>query len=34
VTITLAIIFLKEKITKLQGFGIVMAITGIIVTAF
>ena len=34
VTITLAIIFLKEKITRLQGFGIVMAITGIIVTAF
>ena len=34
VTIALAIIFLKEIITKLQGFGIVMAITGIIVTAF
>jgi len=33
VTITLAIIFLKEKITKLQGFGILTAIAGIIVTA-
>lgn len=34
VTITLAIIFLKEKVTKLQGFGMVMAVAGIIVTAF
>jgi bacterial/archaeal transporter family protein len=34
VTITLAVIFLKEKISKLQGLGIVMAIIGIIVTAF
>lgn len=34
VTISLAIIFLKEKITKIQGFGIITAITGIIVTAF
>jgi transporter family protein len=34
VTITLAIIFLKEKITKLQGFGMIIAIAGIIVTAF
>ena len=34
VTITLAIIFLKDKITKLQGFGILTAIAGIIVTAF
>jgi transporter family protein len=33
VTITLAIIFLKEKITKFQGFGILTAIAGIIVTA-
>jgi len=32
VTITLAIIFLKEKVTKLQGFGIITAIVGIIVT--
>jgi len=34
VTITLAIIFLKDKVTRLQGFGIAMAIAGIIVTAF
>jgi transporter family protein len=34
VTITLAIIFLKEKVTKLQGLGIITAIAGIIVTAF
>lgn len=34
VTITLAVIFLKDKISKLQGFGIVMAILGIIATAF
>ena len=34
VTITLAVIFLKDKISKLQGFGIVMAIVGIIATAF
>ncbi len=34
VTITLAVIFLKDKISKLQGFGIVMAIVGIIITAF
>ncbi len=33
VTILLAIIFLKDKITKIQGFGIVVAIAGIIVTA-
>jgi transporter family protein len=33
VTITLAIIFLKDKITKLQGIGILTAIAGIIVTA-
>ena len=33
VTITLAVIFLKDKITKLQGLGIVTAIFGIIVTA-
>jgi transporter family protein len=32
VTITLAIIFLKDKITKIQGLGIVTAIAGIIVT--
>ena len=34
VTITMAIIFLKDKITKLQGLGIVTAICGIIVTGF
>ena len=34
VTITLAIIFLKEKVTKHQGFGIIAAIVGIILTAF
>ncbi|HNH78588.1 MAG TPA: DMT family transporter [Anaerolineales bacterium] len=34
VTITLAIIFLKDKINKIQGLGIVAAIVGIIVTAF
>ena len=34
VTITLAIIFLKEKVTKLQGVGIVTAIVGIVLTAF
>ena len=34
VTIALAIIFLKDKISRLQGLGIVMAIVGIIVTAF
>lgn len=32
VTITLAVIFLKDKVTKTQGFGIVTAIVGIIVT--
>jgi bacterial/archaeal transporter family protein len=34
VTITMAIIFLKEKITKLQGCGMIMVITGIVLTAF
>lgn len=34
VTIVLAIIFLKEKVTKLQGIGMVAAIVGIILTAF
>ncbi len=34
VTIILAIIFLKDKVTKLQGLGIITAIAGIIVTAF
>lgn len=34
VTITLAVIFLKDKIAKLQRLGIITAIAGIIVTAF
>ena len=34
VTITLAIVFLNEKVTKLQGLGMVTAIVGIVVTAF
>jgi bacterial/archaeal transporter family protein len=33
VTITLAVIFLKDKISKLQGLGILLAIVGIMVTA-
>ncbi|MCL4270161.1 MAG: DMT family transporter [Anaerolineales bacterium] len=32
VTILLAIIFLKDKITKFQGFGIMAAIAGIVIT--
>ena len=34
VTITLAIIFLKDTVTKLQMLGVITAIAGIIVTAF
>ena len=34
VTIMLAVIFLKESITKLQGFGMIMVLTGILLTAF
>ena len=34
VTIVLAIVFLKEKVTKLQGLGIITAVIGIIVTTF
>lgn len=34
VTIMLAIIFLKEKVSKIQGLGVAGAITGIILTAF
>ena len=34
VTILLAIIFLKDKVTKIQGVGIITAIAGVIVTAF
>ncbi len=33
VTITLAVIFLKDNVTKLQGLGMIVAVTGIIVTA-
>ena len=32
VTISMAVIFLKDKVTKLQGFGIITAVSGIIVT--
>jgi len=34
VTIAMAVILLKEKITKLQGIGMTMVITGIVMTAF
>lgn len=34
VTITLAVFFLKDKISKLQGLGMILAIAGIISTAF
>jgi bacterial/archaeal transporter family protein len=34
VTIVLAIIFLKERITKTQGIGVATAVAGIVVTAF
>jgi len=34
VTITMAIVFLKEKITIFQGIGVIITIFGIIVTAF
>jgi len=34
VTIAMAVVFLKEKITILQGFGMVVVITGIVLTAF
>ena len=34
VTILLAVLFLKDKVSKFQGLGIVMAISGIIATAF
>jgi transporter family protein len=34
VTITMAIIFLKDRVTKLQVVGIVTAVSGIIATAF
>lgn len=34
VTITLAVVFLKEKVTRLQALGMCTAIGGIVVTAF
>ena len=34
VTITMAIVFLKDKVTKLQGLGMITAIAGIIATGF
>jgi transporter family protein len=34
VTISLAIVILKDKVTKLQGLGMAAAIAGIVVTAF
>jgi len=34
VTITLAILFLKDRVTKLQGAGMLLAVAGIIVTGF
>jgi transporter family protein len=34
VTIILAVIFLRDKVSKFQGFGVCMAIVGIIATAF
>ena len=34
VTIALAIVILKDKVTKLQGLGMTVAIAGIVVTAF
>lgn len=34
VTITLAVIFLKDRVTMLQGLGMITAVSGIIVTAF
>lgn len=34
VTIMMAAIFLKDKVSKIQGFGVCMAIVGVIATAF
>ncbi|MCX8062599.1 MAG: DMT family transporter [Anaerolineales bacterium] len=34
VTITLAMIFLREKVTRLQGSGMILAVAGIVMTAF
>lgn len=34
VTISLAIVFLKDRVTRLQGIGMVAAVAGIVMTAF
>jgi len=34
ITMTMAILFLKEKVSKLQGIGMVTAVSGIIITGF
>lgn len=34
VTVTLAMIFTKERINKVQGIGIALAVAGIVMTAF
>lgn len=34
VTITLAMLFLKERVTRLQGSGMILAVCGIVLTAF
>jgi len=34
VTITMALVFLKEKVTKVQGLGIITAVAGIVLIAF
>jgi uncharacterized membrane protein len=34
VTITLAIVFMKDKVTRLQSLGMIAAVAGIVVTAF
>jgi len=34
VTIGMAVIFLKEKITRMQGVGMIVAVAGIVLTAF
>jgi len=34
VTITLAIVFLKDRVTRLQGIGMIAAVAGIVMTAF
>lgn len=34
VTITLAVVFLKDRVTKIQGLGMLTAVAGIVITAF